>query len=149
MSAAWSDQFSRALCQTVPSPFGLGSSDPEVASCSLHSLSFLCDAVEDALQAARAVWSSRTGPRSTHRGDERQIQSCPPPSPCQAGDEGCTARNSGGGSALAVCWRCHRIGPGHAEVTWRLAGMVFSVVLVALQFGIYLGLENRVAAMLY
>src|SRR5262245_8003845 len=39
--AAWSDQFSRALCQTVPSPFGLGSSDPEVASCSLHSLSFL------------------------------------------------------------------------------------------------------------
>src|SRR5215468_10414071 len=28
MSAAWSDQFSRALCQTVPSPFGLGSSDP-------------------------------------------------------------------------------------------------------------------------
>src|SRR5215470_4227469 len=32
----------------------------------------LYDAVEEGLQEARAAWSSRAGPRSTHCGDERQ-----------------------------------------------------------------------------
>src|SRR5258705_11852296 len=39
---------SRARCQTVPSPFGSGSSDSGVASCSLHSL--LVHATAEALR---------------------------------------------------------------------------------------------------
>src|SRR5262252_7334934 len=34
------------------------------------------------------------------------------------------------------------------SLTVTLVGIVFSVVLVAVQFGIYLGSENRIAAML-
>src|SRR4029450_183469 len=86
MLAVWSDQFSRALCQTVPSPFGLGSSDPEVASCSLHSLSF------------RATPSRKVCRMRVRRGalapDHAQLTAatsvevkwCAPPLPCQAGE---------------------------------------------------------------
>jgi hypothetical protein len=86
MLAVWSDQFRRALCQTVPSPFGGGSSDPGVASCSLHSLSF------------RATPSRKVCRRCVRRGaltsDHAQLtaatsvelQFCPPARPCQAGE---------------------------------------------------------------
>src|SRR5262245_46711057 len=117
MLAVWSDRFSRALCQTVPSPFGGGSSDPEVASCSPPLAVVPCDGVEEGLLEARAAWSSRAGHAQLTAATSVKVQSCLPPRPCQAvnGDpcasdclsvarrDACIARNSMGQASRSLC----------------------------------------------
>jgi hypothetical protein len=132
MIAVWSDQFSRALCQTVPSPFGGGSSDPEVASCCLHSLSL--HATPSGKVCRRRVRRGALAPDHAQltAATSVELQSCPPNRPCQAGEprlscawfftlagrDACITRNSMGNASRSLSpakMACHGIGPGHGE----------------------------------